>query len=141
MGHFSAVHRFSMMMTVFFCSWQAERRQGTNAQNIQTYSNAMNRVLLAAELKIKNHAGTYMNRWDFFFFFLCKHADYDISCAGAVQKISELAFKLMLAVHCMYERLFGPLVQQDEVRERRVLMLIWGTTFKIPQILKLPFSP
>lgn len=77
----------------------------------------------------------------FFFFFLCKHADYDISGAGAVQKISELAFKLMLAVHCMYERLFGPLVQQDEVRERRVLMLIWGTTFKIPQILKLPFSP
>lgn len=69
MGHFSDVHRFSMMMTVFFCSWQAERRQGTNAQNIQTYSNAMNRVLLAAELKIKNHAGTYMNRWDFFFFF------------------------------------------------------------------------
>lgn len=84
----------------------------------------MNRVLLAAELKIKDHAGSYMNRWDFFFFFfLCKHADYDVSCAGAVKKISCLAFKRMLAVHCMYECLFGPLVQQNEVQERRVLML------------------
>lgn len=69
MGHFSHVYTFGMMMTVFFCSWRAERRQGTNA-TIQTYPNAMNRVLLAAELKSKDHAGTYMNRWDFFFFFM-----------------------------------------------------------------------